>query len=192
MISGTLRALLAVLAILYPVLVYVGIGYFRPGVFGLLLAVIVILRLTGLSSEDRRQLLVPTTIAFVYAVAVALSDNATLLRFYPAMINAMMLLAFGRTLLDPPSLIERALKARGTDIDEEGRIYVRHVTAVWCVFFAINGSIAIYTALYSSWQTWALYNGILAYIAMGALFCIELIVRHIYRSRVESQRRADG
>ena len=187
-----LRALLGVLAIVYPVLVYAGIGHLRPGVFGLLLATIAIMRMKGLSEGDRRQVLLPIAITFIYAIAVALTDNATLLRFYPALINAMMLLAFGRTLLNPPSLIERVLTSRGTQISAEGKVYVRNVTVVWCVFFVINGSIASYTALYSSWQTWALYNGFLAYIAMGALFGIELIVRHYYRLREAQQRRVDG
>ena len=192
MASGMLRALLAVLAVIYPLLVYAGISHLGASTYGLLLAIIVILRLQGLSHDDRKQLMLPTTIAFTYAVVVALMNDETLLRLYPALINAMMLMAFGRSLLEPPSLIERFLAARGTAISAAGRVYVRNVTAAWCVFFASNGCIAVYTALFTSLDTWALYNGFLAYIIMGLLFCVELVVRHFYRLRHPEQQGADG
>ncbi|MEM9056131.1 MAG: hypothetical protein AAGD86_01565 [Pseudomonadota bacterium] len=192
MTGGWLKALLGALAVAYPLLVYAGIGHFRPAVFGALLAALAMLRLTGLPSAERHQLLLPTALALGYAIAVAVTDNALLLRFYPVLISATMLLAFGRTLLEPPSLIERFLAARGTELDDAGRAYVRNVTAVWCVFFIVNGGIAAWTALFGSWELWALYNGLLAYLLMGGLFCVELIVRHFYRARLAHQQQADG
>jgi uncharacterized membrane protein len=56
-------------------------------------------------------------------------------------------------------------------------IYTRRVTGVWCGFFVLNGSLALATALWASNQVWALYNGLLAYVMMGALFGGEWLVR---------------
>ena len=42
-----------------------------------------------------------------------------------------------------------------------------------------------WTALYADWRTWALYNGVIAYVAMGALFAVEFAVRWIVRKSHE-------
>ena len=61
--------------------------------------------------------------------------------------------------------------------------WTRRVTEVWCVFFILNGSIALYTALYCSMQVWALYNGLIAYVLMGILLGGEFVLRRIYRQK---------
>ncbi|MEI8670210.1 hypothetical protein P4S65_19480 [Pseudoalteromonas sp. B131b] len=43
--------------------------------------------------------------------------------------------------------------------------------------FVLNGGIALYTSIFSSLETWAFYNGFIAYLAMGTLFAIEWLVR---------------
>jgi uncharacterized membrane protein len=55
--------------------------------------------------------------------------------------------------------------------------YTRKVTVVWCGFFVVTGTLALATALWSSDKTWALYNGLIAYLLMGALFAGEWLVR---------------
>jgi hypothetical protein len=55
--------------------------------------------------------------------------------------------------------------------------YTRKVTITWCLFFIANGSIATFTALYSSMEIWSLYNGFIAYILMGSVFVIEYLIR---------------
>jgi len=56
-------------------------------------------------------------------------------------------------------------------------IYTRRVTWIWCGVFVLNGSLALATALWASNQVWALYNGLLAYVMMGALCGGEWLVR---------------
>ncbi len=51
------------------------------------------------------------------------------------------------------------------------------------LFFCLNGSIALYTAILADLDLWALYNGLLAYIAMGVLFSIEYLIRIRVRNR---------
>jgi uncharacterized membrane protein len=50
------------------------------------------------------------------------------------------------------------------------------------VFLLCNGAIALYTALVSSREVWALYNGLIAYGLMGAMFAGEWLVRRWVRS----------
>jgi uncharacterized membrane protein len=45
------------------------------------------------------------------------------------------------------------------------------------VFFAVNGSVALATALWASTALWTLYNGLVAYLLMGALMGGEWLVR---------------
>ena len=55
--------------------------------------------------------------------------------------------------------------------------YTRRVTLAWCAFFVVNGAIAAWTAVYSSREAWVLYNGVIAYLAMGTLFAGERLLR---------------
>jgi uncharacterized membrane protein len=57
------------------------------------------------------------------------------------------------------------------------------VTQVWCGFFVVNGTVAAATALWGSEATWALYNGGIAYGAMGLLFMGELMIRQVVKRR---------
>jgi uncharacterized membrane protein len=41
----------------------------------------------------------------------------------------------------------------------------------------LNGSMALITALWSSFEVWSLYNGLIAYVLMGLLFGGEYWVR---------------
>ena len=63
------------------------------------------------------------------------------------------------------------------ELPESGVRYTRAVTWVWCGFFAVNGAIATWTALYADWPLWTLYNGLIAYIAIAVLFAGEMLVR---------------
>jgi uncharacterized membrane protein len=94
-----------------------------------------------------------------------------------------MLLLFGISLKNPPSMVERFARLREPDLPSAGVIYTRRVTQIWCAFFIANGSLAAYTAMYSSREIWALYNGFIAYLLMGAMFSVEWLVRRYHLSR---------
>jgi uncharacterized membrane protein len=113
----------------------------------------------------------------------ALYDQSLSVRLYPVFMNLAMLIAFVVTLVRGPSMIERLARLMEPDLPESGVRYTRKVTMVWAAFFVSNGAFAAWTALYADWRTWSLYNGLISYIAMGALFGGELIVRHFVRAR---------
>jgi uncharacterized membrane protein len=114
--------------------------------------------------------------ALLGATVVATNSEALLL-LYPASISASMLIIFGTTLLRPPTMVERFARLREPDLPEQSVRYTRRVTEAWCIFFVCNGAIAVYTALFASRAAWALYNGFIAYLLMGALFAGERLVR---------------
>jgi uncharacterized membrane protein len=99
------------------------------------------------------------------------------LKLYPALVNAVMLAVFAVSLRFPPSAVERIARLSDPHLPPQGVAYTRRVTQVWCGFFVLNGVAALATALWASDQVWAFYNGLLAYVLMGALFGGEWLIR---------------
>ena len=175
------RALQALLWLAYPLLIYFGLECFEPRYVALLLALTLLLRrrrdaarlLAGLTRVDRAVLVALLALAGI----TALTNSEMLLRLYPAAINLGLLLLFGVSLRSPPSMAERFARLSDPDLPPAGVRYTRRVTQLWCAFFVVNGSVAAFTALLASRATWALYNGLIAYLLIGALFAGEWLIR---------------
>jgi len=174
--------LFAGVSVLYPIIAAIAVRSFGPG--WVLVALVGLLMLRGRLGLSRK---VPggltwglIMVAAALAV-VALRDRELSVRLYPAFMNAAMLLAFAQTLWRPPSMIERFARLVEPDLPESGVRYTRAVTWVWVAFFALNGAAAAYTAVYSSWTIWTLYNGAIAYIGIAVLFVCEMLVRPFFR-----------
>lgn len=104
--------------------------------------------------------------------------NALLpLKLYPVLVNAALLAAFAYSLASPMSMIERFARMSEPDLPPAAVAYTRTVTKVWCAFFVANGLAALGTALWATPEVWSLYNGVVAYLLMGALFAGEYLVR---------------
>lgn len=175
---------LAGLAILYPFLAVLAMRWVGPEWVVAALCILLLLRLV---SANLRATPLGLTIALA-GVAAAMGLSALLapalsVRLYPVFMNVAMLIAFAATLARGPSMIERLARIVEPDLPEAGVRYTRNVTKVWVGFFVINGAIAAWTALYADWALWSLYNGLIAYVAMGMLFGVELIVRHFVRAK---------
>lgn len=175
----------AALKIAYP-LVLIGAWHFgKPRYAGVaLLALLWAQRWIGAGSVSAllRQLtpldwLIAGTLTCTSA-AVAITDSELLLRLYPALVNAGLLLSFAATLRSGPSMIEKFARMRLPDLQPRAVRYTRRVTQVWCVFFALNGLTAVVAALTWSRGAWALYNGVIAYVLVGVLIAAEAAFRH--------------
>ena len=166
---------------LYPLLIFVGLHFFEARTVGLcvLIALAIRYRRTALHMVSGFSLAQWLAVALpvLLGAAVVATNSEALLLLYPASISASMLIIFGSTLLKPPTMIERLARLREPDLPEQSVRYTRRVTEAWCVFFVCNGAIAVYTALFASREAWALYNGLIAYLLMGALFAGERLVR---------------
>lgn len=110
-------------------------------------------------------------------VASILLRTHQLLLFYPVAVNGIMLTVFGGSLWTTMPLVERLARLRTPDLPPQGVRYTRRVTQIWCLFFIINGSVALFTALHGDMQLWTAWNGMAAYLLMGTLMAGEWIVR---------------
>ena len=178
-------AVAAIGFLLYPAIIYFYIDR-SPLVFLVaLLALLGSARLATLRRLGRRTRAVGVaTLVTFCAVALAASSPAVV-KLYPVLISAIGLAYGVWTLLRPPSAIERLVAVTKPDerLDDRKRAYMRHVTQVWVGFFCLNGAAAAYTALGASTAVWAVYNGLVGYVLMGALFVGEYAVRTVFRRR---------
>ena len=120
----------------------------------------------------------------LFLFALALWANALLpLKLYPVLVNAGLLGLFAYSLVVPPTIIERIARAQEADLPAAAVLYTRRVTQIWCVFFAVNGAIALVTAVWMPAVIWTLYNGLIAYLLMGLLFAGEYFARSRFKRR---------
>ena len=174
----------------YPLVIYFGLRFAEPRYVALVLAVLLLARrgsetkrfLGSLSSIDRAVF----ALLLSMGIATAFANSEMLLRLYPAAMSFGMLLLFGLSLRRPPSMIERFARIGEPDLPAAGVAYTRRVTQGWCIFLAGNGTVALLTALWSSREVWAFYNGFVAYLLMGAMFGGEWIFRHYFLDRARS------
>ena len=167
--------LIICLSLLYPVLVYFGSRYLPPQVLALVLVLLVLGRRT--SAFGVRMSLWSVAGGLLLAVlAFGLNDSLPL-KMYPVLVNGSLLAIFASSLRYPPTIAERIARLRDPDLPQPAVEYTRKVTQAWCVFFAGNALIALWTALRWPDQVWFYYNGIIAYFLVGAMFAGEWMVR---------------
>ena len=113
-----------------------------------------------------------------------LFHNLLMIKLYPVTISLILLSCFSYSLLHPPAIITRIAQSLEKEPLSTAIIaYTRKVTIAWCVFFVMNATISLYTALYTSTVVWSLYNGLLSYLFMGLLFAGEWLVRYFVKKR---------
>jgi uncharacterized membrane protein len=132
----------------------------------------------------RRAPIILIAVLVALAVVAVLSHDALPVKLYPVIVNAGFLVFFGWSLYAPPTVIERMARLRTPDLPPAAVAYINKVTAVWCAFFVLNGTVAFITARYASTAVWALYNGVIAYGLMGLLFGGEYLVRRRVMRRI--------
>ena len=179
--AGTKRTLTAAIWLAYPFLVWVGLEFSGPRAAAALVLVTLSARALpfwrSLEATERRRLLIPLAMATLPAASTAWFDDPLLLLFVPVLASLALLFAFVRSLWRGPPLIEILARLQVGELSAAELRYCRGVTAIWCVFFALNASIAAWLALWGSTRAWALWTGALAWVAVAGLFVIELSVR---------------
>ena len=108
---------------------------------------------------------------------VILNQKLELMYFYPIAINSIMLIIFASSLFQNQSFVEKIARLSNPDLPDEGVIYTRRVTQAWVVFFSLNILVSLILIQLKAFNLWAIYNGFISYILMGALFIIEYIIR---------------
>ena len=185
----TVNILIWCLICAYPLLVLYGLQTVSLTYLGLVLLGVAALRLY-LLHDSAGSGLMPMMLAGLLALVVAysvLAENERGLRFYPVAVNATFLTLFATSLLRGMPMIEHFARLREPDLPQSAIHYTRRVTQVWCGFFLCNGSVALFTALYCNFETWAWYNGGVAYVLVGVLFSLEWLVRQRVRKTDNAQ-----
>lgn len=170
----------ALMLLAWPFLIWFGLAH--NGLHWLLplMALLLILRLRQARQAVGPMRLVMQSVALAgiaLCVASYLLKAHQLLLFYPVMVNLVMLAVFGGSLWSTMPLVERLARLREPDLPPAGVRYTRKVTQVWCVFFMLNGAMALFTALYGDMWLWTTWNGAIAYLLMGMLMAGEWWVR---------------
>jgi uncharacterized membrane protein len=170
--------IVAVLTVLYPFAIWLGLGRVEPRWLAVLLLVLALAR-----AVTRREAFwwAAAGAAGLLVLAAALANDALPLKLYPVLVNLVLLLLFATSLWRPPSVIERLARLREPNLPPSGVAWTRRVTIAWCVFFLGNGGTSALTALFASDRVWALYNGLIAYLLMGLLFAGEWLLRPRHR-----------
>ncbi|MFA0567748.1 MAG: septation protein IspZ [Vibrio gallaecicus] len=181
---SVLTALSAIILFTYPIAVYFGLNKFGLQAVGLVLVVMFVLRIATGSQAKIKEL---KHLAWISGCAgIALLSLGILfkqhgwLTFYPVIVNACMLVVFALSLWQPQTIIERLARLQEPDLPQSGIDYTRNVTKIWCLFFVVNGSIALYTC-FQPLEVWTLYNGLISYLLAGSLFAIEFFIRQRLR-----------
>jgi uncharacterized membrane protein/acyl-CoA synthetase (AMP-forming)/AMP-acid ligase II len=180
-----LRVFAYILAAIYPILVFVFLVILKipPRYFSIfIIAIAVVFFLVFTSSKKDRWRVLSAGFLGAAGLACFFSNAPVFLKFYPVLMNAVMLASFAYTLFAPPPLIFRFAilqdkKIRGSLAEKRIEQYCRKVTFVWCGFFVLNGGIAAWTVFSGSDLWWSVYNGGISYILIGSLFAGELVVR---------------
>jgi len=124
-----------------------------------------------------------TLAALGFCALLVLLDEPALLHWYPVLMNAGLWLLFTASLYHGMPLIERIARLREPELPAQAVRYTRTVTKVWALFFLANGLTAAALTLWASRECWLLYNGLIAYVLMGALFAGEWLLRQRVRAR---------
>lgn len=173
--------LVAVLVLLaWPFLVWFGLT--RNSLHWLLpiIALLLAFRLYQVKSQRGPMRLVLQAVAlagFTLCVMSYVLKTHQLLLFYPVVVNLVMLGVFGGSLWSSMPMVERLARLQEPDLPPSGVRYTRKVTQLWCAFFILNGSMALFTVLHADIRLWTLWNGMIAYLLMGTLMAGEWLVR---------------
>ncbi len=177
-----MRVVIAVVGLAYPLLIYAGLVLVGPRTLAAVAAVVLLAHAASgwrrWRRDDLARAAVPVLlVAVVLAVAAAIDDGRIFL-FVPALVNGAMLIAFARTLVRGPSIVETFARLRHPELLPGRAPYLRAVTAVWCGFFAVNIAVSLVLAVHGSLATWTLYNGLIAYLIVGLLLGAERVYRY--------------
>lgn len=172
-----LKVIIGMLVLLYPVAVYFGLQVFEVKTLGILLLGVLVVRFFLSKASVTKQLVVVSSGGVLLAGIIVFTNDALYLKLYPVLMNVLMFSVFFTSLLRPPSAVERLARIREPELDAYGVAYTKKVTMLWCAFFLMNGSIALWTVFLGTLAQWTLYNGFISYVLIGVLMTMEFIVR---------------
>lgn len=185
-----ITALISGIFVLYPFVIYFGLNYLPPSMLALVLLSFLLLRLMILkNSLVKMPWVLPATILGAIVILTSSVSNSYIgFKLYPIMVNVTMLFVFAYSYIKPPTVIETIARIKEKHLTDDGVLYTSRVTLVWCAFFIINSLISLYTVVFSSLEGWMLYNGLISYLLMAMLMCLELLIRRRVKNKHMSMK----
>ena len=165
----------------HPLAAYLGLRYASPRVAAAILLALLAPSLYRRWKQTPGSALrplapVPVVIALALLSAVLMNSAGGLL-FIPVLVNGLLALTFGATLLRPPPLIERFARLVDANLTRAELTWCRTWTWMWVVFLCVNGSIALALAWQQNLVAWTTYNGLISYLLIGTLVASEYLLR---------------
>ena len=145
----------ALVIIAYPLIIYFGLNHFEARLIACALIGLALLRFIIAKKSDNIAAQLPQGTLVIGALllvglATLATNSAILLKYYPVCVNALMFAVFFVSLFRPPSVIEQFARIKTPNLPKAGVLYTRKVTMVWCGFFVLNGTMALYTVVDTS------------------------------------------
>lgn len=179
-----LQIVTAIVFIAYPFAIYFGITHWGLSVIAPLVLVVFVLRLVLVQGKLREMAWLLKSVALIGGLLALASwglKQTHWLLYYPVVVSLALLLFFAYSLFNPPPIIERLARLTEPELPPKAIVYTRRVTQIWCVFFLVNGSIALFTCLAGDIKLWTLYNGAISYLLIGILMSVEWLIRQKIR-----------
>ena len=173
----------AVAGLLYPFIVYFGIGTVPPLAIVAAALALLALRLLTLPAGTAAAWRVPLAVAVLCLGGAAAWNQFFAVKAYPIAVSLGFAAVFSHSLRHPPTVVERFARLTHPNLPPDGIAYCRTVTKVWIAFLLGNALLTAGLSLWGSLAAWTLWTGFLAYLAMGLLFAGEMIVRRRVQRR---------
>lgn len=124
-------------------------------------------------------------VAICFALFIWLGSKQLTL-YYPALVNASLLMLWFYSWMNPPTIIERLAPRAHTAVERKRR-YMRRLTLAWCGIFTVNLLLALATAWLADLSWWVAWNGLGAYLLVALFAASEYAFRKFWHERVDGQ-----
>ena len=194
------KILFIIASIIYPVIVFVCLVVLKMPVkvlslFVIFIALVYLLVATGgrgsLKSKVKKnsKFILSASLLVAGGVVCIATGKTLFIKLYPLVMNIVFLFTFSSTLFIRPNICFRLACLKDKNLATSliaSRVedYCHSVTLVWCIFFVINGTIALFTILSGNDKMWSIYNGGISYALMGIIFAVEFIIRMVVNSKM--------
>ncbi len=132
--------------------------------------------------------LIPLSLYILWSSQAA----ATFFLLPPVLINILLTLVFGSTLLpgSKPMITQFAQIMKG-DLDAKELRYTRQVTIAWVLFFILMSIETLLLALFASPFIWSLFTNFINYLFLFLFFLVEYQIRISQFTELEHPRFVD-
>lgn len=187
MSKKTVTAILVVISVLYPCLVYFGLQRWSHQLFGLVIFAMGTIRFLLADRKNPKMDLALFAVTALCGLGIWAFPSELAVKLYPVFMSAFVGSMFAVSLLQKESLIEKIARLRGNEMTPVVVQYARRLNVLWAIVLYLNGLVALYLAHFGTTESWTLYCGFLSYLILGAFGGGELLFRHYYMRRQNSK-----